>query len=142
MNKKFLALVIFSLMFFSCKHYSLNDLPKSYIVFGFNGGFTGMQKEYFILQDGGVFSKNSLNKKELALGFVKRRTVKKLIKELEKQEWNQEEHQAGNMNFYIKLKHKNEEKIMKWSLRDKAEGFHDIYDLLANTIKEVDKNND
>lgn len=46
---------IICLLFFSCKTYTLSELPDQQLHFGSGGGFTGMTTEYMLLKNGQLF---------------------------------------------------------------------------------------
>jgi exopolysaccharide biosynthesis protein len=141
--KKILFFFI-SIFLFSCqseKYVSLKDYPqeKSKIIFGNGGGFTGQVNAYVLLENGQLFSSNSLTNETKELKVLKKKELKTLFKNMEALQM--EKRTLDNpSNMYQFLEFVKEGKIHKYqwgNLKDKPE-FEDVgkmYEQLIGLLK-------
>lgn len=126
--KKLLPAFLFVFTFSHCNHkvYSLQNLPDKYIEIGSYGGFTGMQKSYFLLPNGQRFMKNGMpgdtstaNAVELTKTSAKEFSqLAKELKDLKLEKISLKS--SGNMNYFIRFKQKKEETTAVWDNMESA----------------------
>ena len=90
--------------FFGCKTYKADNLPSKQLIFGSGGGISGGVKEYIILENGQIFTRNSLSNEISELPKVKKKTAKALYQEYEANLQSVECDDPGNLYYFLTMK--------------------------------------
>ena len=118
--------------------YTANNLPQNRIVFGHGGGFSGMVKEYNVLQNGQVFEYNSLLDTFYTKKPIKQTKVADIFSAYENEHLDSFEiDDPGNLYRYIiRYKDGQSHKIL-WNTYNKTDYQHlnEFFDLHMKTLQ-------
>jgi len=120
----FLITFIFLISISTCfsQKYSSTNLPDKQLVFGSGGGASGQVKKYILLENGQLFSYNSLKKKTKEIKKANKEEAAKIFADLkaldlEKMNFNH----PGNMTYFIRKKEGVDETEVRWGSPDHQE---------------------
>ncbi len=124
-------------LFSGCKTYKPDSLPSKQLVFGSGGGMTGAVKEYILLENGQLFTRNSLTDKTEELSKVSKKEAKALYKEYEASIKELAHDEPGNLYYFLNMKSDStKEHKLIWSGQGGApDAAKTFYDALTKLVK-------
>lgn len=121
--KQVVLLSILLLFSLGCKNkkHTLDEYQKAIIVFGEGGGFAGGSSSHMIFEDGQVLFEDAFDTAgKVDKGRIKKREVKKVLKELDKLQFSSIDYNhPGNMYRFISLQMNDSMHTVMWALQDK-----------------------
>ena len=141
--KKTLLLALVALVLIGCNTQKFNatDLPTRQLVIGNGGGFTGVQTEYLLLENGQVFEKSSMTDTIKEINSISKKKAQFFFEQVESFQLDSMNfNHPGNMYKYVNLMNEKKEGRATWGdanfkVSTKVEG---CYDDILTAIK--DKN--
>lgn len=119
----------------ACKTYKANDLPQKRIELGSGGGFTGYTETYYLLRNGQVFYKHSLDSLPKSYNKIKRSQAKAFFKYAHKTLIpNIGVSESGNLYYTLKIMDKDTLSYI-WANRTRgAEKLDSVYHKISKAI--------
>lgn len=113
-----IALIVF--LAFSCKttqstSYTPENFEGNMLTFGTEGGFAGVTSEHYIFENGQFYSFESRNGSPYELGKIEKKVVGQIFENYTTLGIvDMKLNDPGNLSYYIKMKTKDGEKVVKW----------------------------
>ncbi len=139
--KKIIYSVIITLFLFSMgcksKKYTMEQVPASQLVFGSGGGFSGIVKEYSLLQNGEIITKMDKSTTYEKVGSINEQVAKGLFSTVTKFTTKKYKLDSpGNMYQFIQLKNEGKDTKFTWSEAVQADPkLNKVYQLLIKSLK-------
>lgn len=115
-----IILSFLSLLLFNCKgQYTIDELPEKLLVFGSGGGMTGAVTTYTLLENGQLFSNNSITKEHQELEKLPKKTAKAFFEKMQALELSKTDfNHPGNLYYFIKQVDGEEYYTVTWGSQD------------------------
>jgi hypothetical protein len=101
----------------SCKthQYTLKNMPKTQLIFGSGGGFTGISTDYCLLENGQLYEINTFTQEMVEMRPARKSKTDKMFTSLNKMDIVKIEcDMPGNMYYYILYKTENIQHRITW----------------------------
>ncbi len=115
-----LILSFLTVLFFSCKsQYSIDELPEKLLVFGSGGGMTGGVTTYTLLENGQLFSYNSITKENKERETLPKNMAKIFFEKMQALKLSEMNfNHPGNLYYFIKQVDGEEYYAVTWGSQD------------------------
>ena len=125
MNRFSLFFPILLCLIVGCKStkYTAKDLPQNQVLIGNGGGFSGIQTEYILLENGQLFERSSMRDSLVELKGVSKKAAQKIFEQIrtlgmDTMNYNQ----PGNLYKYLSYSTPFKDYRITWGAQDTVPG--------------------
>lgn len=111
------TLILSTLCVFSCKtsEYTPESFEGKMLIVGNEGGFAGTTNEYYVFENGQLFSYNSRQSTKVQLKPIDKKTVKQMFANYDNLGFSSMElEDPGNMTYYLKMESGDKKHQIRW----------------------------